>query len=227
MDTTESDAAAPPANDDYTDELDDLFVNQESFSGGFSGSLVDHHLPCTASNDTRCQIVASIPKWNKILSWIELELCELPGEGRRLGLVHVRNICHVWPEENQIRQAAAMLYWLLETHRCVESVQIPQYNGDPVMTYWCSVVICCTLSGNDSVKSLTFVDPLPCKRERIRAVLLSMKRLEELNYAVFSPDDVFPEMVSELLRTSETLTVLGFTAPIVKKEQNGLLLKAL
>ncbi|XP_075737659.1 uncharacterized protein LOC142777220 isoform X2 [Rhipicephalus microplus] len=133
MDTTESDAAAPPANDDYTDELDDLFVNQESFSGGFSGSLVDHHLPCTASNDTRCQIVASIPKWNKILSWIELELCELPGEGRRLGLVHVRNICHVWPEENQIRQAAAMLYWLLETHRCVESVQIPQYNGDPAL----------------------------------------------------------------------------------------------
>ncbi|KAL3193582.1 hypothetical protein MRX96_016932 [Rhipicephalus microplus] len=231
MDTTESDAAALPANDDCTDELGDLLVNQESFRGGFSRNLVDHRLPCTASNDTKRQIVASIPKWNEILSWIELELCELPGEGSQLELVHVRNICHVRPEGNQIRQAAAMLYWLLKTHRCVESVQIPQYIAqyidDPVMAYWCSVVICCTLSGNDSVKFLTFVDPLPLKRERIREVLLSMKRLEELNYAVFSPDNVFLEMVSELLRAPETLTVLDFTAPFGKKVQNELLLKAL
>ncbi|KAL3193578.1 hypothetical protein MRX96_016928 [Rhipicephalus microplus] len=39
MDTTESDAAAPPSNDDCTDGLSDLLVNQESFRGGFSRSL--------------------------------------------------------------------------------------------------------------------------------------------------------------------------------------------
>ncbi|KAL3195033.1 hypothetical protein MRX96_015991 [Rhipicephalus microplus] len=227
MDSMDSEAAAPPGNDDCTDGLSDLLVHQESFRGGFSRSLVNHRMPCTASTYTRCQIVASISKWNEILCWLELELRELPGEGRELGLVHVRNICHVRPEENQIRQAAAILYWLLKTHRCVASVQIPDYIGDPVITYWCSTVICCMLSGNDSVKSLTFVGPLPVKRERIREVLLSMKHLEELHYAVFSPDASFPEMISDLLRASETLTVLNFTAPFIKKKEHGLLLKAL
>ncbi|KAL3193609.1 hypothetical protein MRX96_016956 [Rhipicephalus microplus] len=219
MDTTESDVAAPPANDDCTDGLGDLLVNQESFRGVFSRNLVDHRMPCTASNDTRCQMVASISKWNEILSWIELELCELPGEGRQLGLVHVSNICHVRPEENQIRQATAILYWLLKTHRCVTSVHIPDYIDDPAMAYWCSVVICCTLSANDSVKSFTFYDLSSLKRQRIREALLSMKRLKELSYAGFSTDDFFPEMISELLHASETLIALKFIAPFVKKSK--------
>ncbi|XP_049273449.1 uncharacterized protein LOC119398990 [Rhipicephalus sanguineus] len=87
MDTTGSAAAAAPARDGAA-ELGDLLVHLEGARGCFSGSLIDYRMPCTASEDTRCQIVASIPLWNEFLCWLKLELRELTGVGRQLGLVH-------------------------------------------------------------------------------------------------------------------------------------------
>ncbi|KAH7944348.1 hypothetical protein HPB52_018583 [Rhipicephalus sanguineus] len=90
MDTTGSAAAAAPARDGAA-ELGDLLVHLEGARGCFSGSLIDYRMPCTASEDTRCQIVASIPLWNEFLCWLKLELRELTGVGRQLGLVHRKN----------------------------------------------------------------------------------------------------------------------------------------
>ncbi|KAL3193472.1 hypothetical protein MRX96_016827 [Rhipicephalus microplus] len=230
MDKTDSDAAATPAHDypaDELDELDDLLARHESFRGCFSSSLVDHRMPCTASDDTWCQIVAVIPQWNEFLGWLELELHKLPGEGRHMGLVQVCNICHVRPEKNQILQAAAILYWLLKTHRCVASIQIPDYNGDLVMTYWSNVVIGRVLSGNDSVKSLTFAELFPLTSERLCEVFPSMKRLEELHCGALSQDASCTHMVLELLRGSQTLTVLDFIVPYIDETHRCRLLSAL
>ncbi|KAL1458780.1 hypothetical protein MTO96_043470 [Rhipicephalus appendiculatus] len=144
MDPTGSAAAAVPAHD-TADALGDLLLHLEDVRGCFSGSLIDYRTPCTASEDTMCQIVASIPLWNEFLCWLELELRELPGEGRQLGLVQVRNVCHMRPTQSQMRQAATLLYWLLNTHRCVASVQIPNNTVDPEMASLCGVVLCSVL----------------------------------------------------------------------------------
>ncbi|KAL1458778.1 hypothetical protein MTO96_043468 [Rhipicephalus appendiculatus] len=74
MDTTCRAAAA----DEKAHEIARLFVELEGLRGYFSGCLIDYRMPCTASEDTSCQIVASIPLWNEFLFWLELELRELP-----------------------------------------------------------------------------------------------------------------------------------------------------
>ncbi|KAH7944350.1 hypothetical protein HPB52_018585 [Rhipicephalus sanguineus] len=224
MDPTVSAAAAAPGHDG-AGELGNLLVHLEGTRGYFSGSLIDYRMPCTASQDTRCQIVVSIPLWNEFLCWLELELRELSEVGSQLGLVHVRNICHMRPTHHQMRQAATLLYWLLKTHRCVSSVQIPNKTEDPEMANLCSVVLCNVLNGNDSVKSLALEISSPVQRERFCEVLLSMKCLGELHCAVFSLDETFPKTISALLRASATLTVLDFNAPLAGNVR--LLLKAL
>ncbi|KAH7943758.1 hypothetical protein HPB52_011331 [Rhipicephalus sanguineus] len=226
MDPTVSAAAAASGNDG-AGELGNLLVPLEGTRGYFSGSLIDYRMPCTASQDTRCQIVASIPLWNEFLCWLELELRELSEVGRQLGLVHVRNICHPLPTKGQMRQAAALLCWLLKTHRCVASVQIPNKTEDPEMANLCSVVLCNVLNGNDSVKSLALEISSPVQSEHFCEVLLSMKHLEELHCPVSSRDATFPKMISALLRASATLTVLDFNAPHMENAEVRLLMNAL
>ncbi|KAH7943759.1 hypothetical protein HPB52_011332 [Rhipicephalus sanguineus] len=225
MDTAGSAAAAASARDG-ADKLGNRLVQLKGARGPFSGSLIDYRTPCTASEDTRCQIVASIPLWNEFFCWLELELRQLPGVGSQLGLVHVRNICHVRPTHRQMRQAAAFLYWLLKTHRCVASVEIPSKTDDPEMAKFCSAVLCNVLYGNDSVKSLDLKLSWPVQSERFCGVLLSMKRLEELHCEVSSRDPMFPKAISAL-RTSATLTMLDFNAPLTDNAHAGLLLNAL
>ncbi|KAL3252719.1 hypothetical protein MRX96_054823 [Rhipicephalus microplus] len=220
MNTTESDVAAGPAHD-RAHELGDLLVHREVYRGCFSGNLVDHRMPCTFSEDTKCQIVACIPLWNEFLCWLELELRELPGEGGQLGVVHVPGICLPKPEETLLYQAATLLFWLLKIHHCVVSAHIPGYRVDPDVDDF-KVLI-----GNDSLKSLSFEHPWSVDSECVCKMLLSMKRLEELHCVVPSRDETFAKMVSGLLRASATLTVLEFIAPHMDLGQAVLLLSGL
>ncbi|KAH8023736.1 hypothetical protein HPB51_015534 [Rhipicephalus microplus] len=117
MDTTRSVATVDPMRYGSADSLGDILVHLEGASGCFSGSPIDYRMPCTASEDAVCQIVASVPLWNEFLCWLDLELRELPGGGTQLGLEHVRNVCDTWPTPVQLRQSTTLVYWLLKTHR--------------------------------------------------------------------------------------------------------------
>ncbi|KAL3252763.1 hypothetical protein MRX96_054819 [Rhipicephalus microplus] len=220
MNTTESDVAAGSAHD-RAHEPGDLLVHHEVYRGCFSGRLINYRMPCTASKDGSCQIVASIPLWNEFLCWLELELRELPGEGGQLGVVHVPDICLPKPEETLLYQAAALLFWLLKVHHCVVSVHIPGYRVNP------GVEGLKVLIGNDSLKSLSFEHPLSVDSDCVGKMLLSMKRLEELHCVVPLRDETFAKIVSGLLRASATLTVLEFIAPHMDLMQAVLLLSGL
>ncbi|KAL3196812.1 hypothetical protein MRX96_045083 [Rhipicephalus microplus] len=252
MDTPAGAAAAAPAHD----EIGDLLVHLEGARGRFSRTPIDYSLPCTASDNSRCQIVASIPLWNEFLCWLELELREL--SGGKLALVHVRKICCPRPTQSEVRQAAAILYVLLQTHRCVTSVQIPNYSDDSeVVLLWntypcrdgsviaelcspvlctddseianlCSAVLCNVLYENHAVKSVTLKVPSrSLQMERFCYVLLSMKGLQELHCEVSSWDKVFSTTISALLRDSATLTVFDVIPPRIENAHSGLVVRAL
>ncbi|KAH7950490.1 hypothetical protein HPB49_024567 [Dermacentor silvarum] len=106
-------------------EIGNLGVDLDGARGVFTGTLIDYRMPCTASEDTTCQIVSNLTVWNEFLCWIQLELRELPETGRQIGLVYVPDKCFLSATEYHLHRAAAVLYWLLKTHRCVASVHIP------------------------------------------------------------------------------------------------------
>ncbi|XP_049523642.1 uncharacterized protein LOC125945593 [Dermacentor silvarum] len=70
------------------EEMGNLVVDLDGAKGVFTGTLIDYRMPCTASEDTTCQIVSNLSVWNEFLCWIQLELRELPETGRQIGLVH-------------------------------------------------------------------------------------------------------------------------------------------
>ncbi|KAL3243814.1 hypothetical protein MRX96_019675 [Rhipicephalus microplus] len=74
MDTTRSVATVDPMRYGSADSLGDSLVHLEGARGCFSGSPIDYRMPCTASEDAVCQIVASVPLWNAFLCWLDLEL---------------------------------------------------------------------------------------------------------------------------------------------------------
>ncbi|KAH8040967.1 hypothetical protein HPB51_013249 [Rhipicephalus microplus] len=252
MDTPASVAAAAPAHD----EIGNLLVHLEGARGRFSGTLINYSIPCTASENSRCQIVASIPLWNEFLCWLELELREL--SGGKLALAHVRKICCPRPTQSEVRQAPAILYVLLRTHSCATSIQIPNYSDDSeivhlwntyprtdrsVIADFCSSVLCtddseianlCSavlgnvLDGNHAVKSVTLeVSSGSLQIERVFHVLLSIKGLEELHCEVSSWDKVISTTILALLRDSATLTAFDVIAPRIENAHSGLLVRAL
>ncbi|KAH7986977.1 hypothetical protein HPB51_026581 [Rhipicephalus microplus] len=114
------------------DPLGDILVYLERARGYVSGSPIDYCLPCTASEDAVCQILASAPLWHEFLCWLDLECAS----------------CLEW-ERNSNSCTSAMFvirgphltccfipppswHWLLKTHRCVVSVHIP-YIRDIIM----------------------------------------------------------------------------------------------
>ncbi|KAH7977314.1 hypothetical protein HPB49_000588 [Dermacentor silvarum] len=107
------------------DEIGNLLVDLDGARGIFTGTLIDYRMPCTASEETTCQIVSNLSVWNEFLCRIQLELRELPEIGRQIGLVYVPDKCFRSATECHLHRAAAVLYWLLKIHRCVASVHIP------------------------------------------------------------------------------------------------------
>ncbi|KAL3178824.1 hypothetical protein MRX96_009496 [Rhipicephalus microplus] len=79
MDCTRSVATGAPARCGSADALGDIQVHLEDARSCFSASRIDYRMPCTASEDAVCHIVASAPLWNEFLCWLDLELRELPG----------------------------------------------------------------------------------------------------------------------------------------------------
>ncbi|KAH7950488.1 hypothetical protein HPB49_024565 [Dermacentor silvarum] len=85
------------------EEVGHLLIDLEGATGRFSRNIIDYRMPCTAAEDTTCQIVPHLSLWNEFLWWLHLELRELSETGRQLGLA-IRKIC--------------LLYWPASPLRC-------------------------------------------------------------------------------------------------------------
>lgn len=189
-----------------------LLVDLEGARGFFSGKLIDYRMPCTATEDRTCQIVANLTVWNEFLCPLQLELQELPETGRQLGLVVVHNTCLPQPKR-RLDQAATVLYWLLCSHHCVARINITHVITYRGMAELCIPVLCKTLDGNPSLKSVILRSDLPVEFEckdikRVLKVISSLKCLEEVEFPHCSAWCL--HTVSDILRNTTTLTLLNW-----------------
>ncbi|XP_049523851.1 uncharacterized protein LOC125945672 [Dermacentor silvarum] len=192
------------------DEIGNLLVDLDGARGIFTGTLIDYRMPCTVSEDTTCQIVSNLSVWNEFLCWIHLELRELPETGRQIGLVRVPDICFRSATEYHLHRAAAVLYWLLKTHRCVASVHIPYvYTSSEERSKLYRAVFGILLDGN-SIKSLTVECSPRVYRSSFCNVLLSLN-FGEFQFFDTSIDSIVSTAISALIPTTATLSVLNLS----------------
>ncbi|XP_050032739.1 uncharacterized protein [Dermacentor andersoni] len=198
-----------------TADVRNLLVDLEGARGFFSGKLIDYRMPCTASEDRTCQIVANLSVWNEFLRPLQLELRELPETGRQLGLINI-DIGNVSaPPIDQLRQAATVLYWLLSTHHCVAQIHFGRMFASRPTAHLCLPVLCETLEGNYSLKSVvleyrSFGKLKSEEVEKILKIVSSLKCLEELEFP-HQYSSLCSRSVSAILRSTTTLTVLDWT----------------
>ncbi|XP_075558176.1 uncharacterized protein LOC142590166 [Dermacentor variabilis] len=194
-------------------DIRNLLADLEGARGFFSGKLIDYCMPCTASEDRTCQIVANLSVWNEFLCPLQLELRELPETGRQLGLMDVfySPPCSV-PMKARLCQAASVLYWLLSTHRCVARIQIGNMVTSEEMADLCFPVLCNTLDRNSSLKSVVleacFLVKLKSEEiEKLYKIILSLKCLEEIELPCPYSSLCSPS-IAAILRSTTPLTVL-------------------
>ncbi|KAL3178827.1 hypothetical protein MRX96_009499 [Rhipicephalus microplus] len=228
MDTTRSVVTGALLRRASSDSLGDILVHLEGARGYVSGTPIDYCMPCTASEDAVCQILASASLWNEFLCWLDLELRTLPGVGTQLELVQVRNVCHTRPTPDLLRHSTTLVHWLLKTHRCVVSVHIP-YIRDGEMFILNHILLDDLLWENDSVKgfsiNISFLSRVT--EEPFCTAILSMKRLEELHWKEPTCTATLSNTIPALLVASKTLTVLDFVTLHITKAQAQTLLNAL
>ncbi|KAL3247525.1 hypothetical protein MRX96_056958 [Rhipicephalus microplus] len=56
-----------------------LFVELEGCRGCFSGRLINYRMPCAASENTSCEIIAIVPLWTEFICQLELSYPEKEG----------------------------------------------------------------------------------------------------------------------------------------------------
>ncbi|KAH7949637.1 hypothetical protein HPB49_013138 [Dermacentor silvarum] len=195
-------------------EISNLLVDLENVRGVFSGKLIDYRMPCTASEDRTCQIVSNLTVWNEFLCPLQLELRELSETGRQLSLVEI-NRWYRGHREGRLRQAATVLYWLLSIHHCVARIQIGQIIASGEMAELCVPVLCKTLEGNSSLKSVILDSDFYAEFqsediEKFSHVISSLKCPEKLEYPLYPI--LCPRSVSALLRSTTTLTALDWSS---------------
>ncbi|KAH7950441.1 hypothetical protein HPB49_024070 [Dermacentor silvarum] len=210
------------------EEIGNLVVDLDGARSIFTGTL-DYRMPCTASEETTCQIVSNLSVWNDFLCWNQLELRELPETGRQIGLVYVPDKRFRSASDYFLERAYAVLYWLLKTHRCVASVHIPPLYASTERDKCRIAVFRKVLYGNSSIKSLIVEGPSRDDSTSFDDVLWSLKCLEEFESRdLFYDSSLYLTAIATLIRTTATLTVLNLSKiSRLERSQAQILLTAL
>ncbi|XP_054925647.1 uncharacterized protein [Dermacentor andersoni] len=189
-----------------------FLANLERTRGFFSGKLIDYRMPCTASEDRTCQIVANLSVWNEFLWPLDLELRELPETGMQLGLINFPSNSRSKLMKDRMHHGAAVLYWLLSTHHCVARMHIGNTFAFRETAKLCLPVLFETLDENYSLKSVVFdfrtvVELKSEEMEKLVEHILSPKCLAEIELPR-QHSSLCVHNVSAILRSTATLTVL-------------------
>lgn len=125
-------------------------ANLDGARGSFTRASIDYRSACTATQDNTCQIVRHLPVWNEFLCRAHLELQETPGVHGQLSLSACQGVRTYRASRDEFEQAAALVYWLLKTHRCVAvlDIQGSTWNAHPA-------IVANALRDSPFVKSLT------------------------------------------------------------------------
>ncbi|XP_077527156.1 uncharacterized protein LOC144138642 isoform X2 [Haemaphysalis longicornis] len=182
--------------------------------GRFTGKALNFQLPCTATENTICQIVGHLSVWNEFLFRACWQLQEMPGTSGRLSLAlfpHPTSIFWNSWNSKQLDRVILLVRHLLKTHRCVAHVEF-----DLLLLKVCDLTpLSEALQGRRSISrvKLTFQGS-PFGEDLARAALC-LPRLQELECSSFGClSETLIDSLSSLLRNTSSLKMLRFSGCI-------------
>lgn len=191
----------------------------------FEGAADDHLLPCTASDRETCQIVTKLMTWNKLLRGSPFEIQEYPEESNQLCLTYVI-LASLTPGKFRHWNApmqSETLAWLLETHRCIGSVNIPHSIDDNTRQSLLRAVW-----QNKFVKTLRLSSVRLPAVGSICAALPCLTNIRTLHFSTTDTTlDCFVAPLSVLLQASSSLKCLRLTGRFTDGEMINTLFGAL
>ncbi|XP_077528026.1 uncharacterized protein LOC144139605 [Haemaphysalis longicornis] len=204
----------------YTNSFITAFL--EDAKGSFTGAPIDFDQACTATEQRTCQIVPRVSIWNELLCHARLQLRELSGGQGQLALVAAETRFLPKPTKEERTQAAALVYWLLTTHRCVASVDISVFDGHDQL-------ICHAMWANPSIKTLKFDSGSLKIRQNLFTFVAFLGHVEELECttSLDRADDCLVAALGSLLRSTTSLRSLKLSSLLVEKKGARRLLEEL
>ncbi|XP_050041588.3 uncharacterized protein [Dermacentor andersoni] len=184
-------------------------ANLESARGCFTGAAVMHRVPCTADEGRTCQIATHLSIWNEILCYAGWEVRLASGMSGQFCVVNFAGCIPLFGSgiESQIevlmQQAATIVYWLLKTHRCLSTLTL----APPVLRSQADIV-CNALLAGKSLKHLTVLSTESVACKKLSAAISGLRWLEELELTFEECIEDMPVGLSELLRTTTSLSTL-------------------
>ncbi|KAK8765278.1 hypothetical protein V5799_032114 [Amblyomma americanum] len=173
-----------------------------------SGTYVDQFVPCTATDQSTCQIVPNLPALNELLFASHLELRELPDRCGQLSLSSFSHCGLLAPHSPQ----AELIFWLLTAHRCIVAVHVW------ISPFDCHTAsLCRTLQRNLWLKALKLQLYEFVSYHEICAAIACSPDLEELELSMHR------ECPAELASALSAL-FLRASAPLVSLKLNGVLM---
>ncbi|XP_077537941.1 uncharacterized protein LOC144150027 isoform X3 [Haemaphysalis longicornis] len=176
----------------------------ESLSGRFTGQTLNFRLPCTATEDTACQIVGHLSAWNEFFCLAFWKLQEMPGTSAKLSLVILSNPDLTFSSAPERHLAALLVCELLKTHRCVAHVELYTFIFEAQHE-----ILSVALREHPSITSVKFMSYGWINDEELATAALSVPRLQELEYS--GSPQYLPTLLLQLstfLPTTTSLTAL-------------------
>ncbi|XP_077536364.1 uncharacterized protein LOC144148720 [Haemaphysalis longicornis] len=175
----------------------------ESTKGQFTGRTLDFRLPCTATEDTGCQIVDHLSAWNEFFCVTSWQLQKLPGTSSKLSLSFFRDSSWRYCSA-QLHLATLLACQLLKSHRCVSHVELDIYLFEAHLD-----ILSDALRENQSITSVKLAFSGWINGEDLATAALSLPRLRELEHSGYGQHS--PTLVARLstfLQNTTSLTAL-------------------
>ncbi|KAL1445353.1 hypothetical protein MTO96_029228 [Rhipicephalus appendiculatus] len=162
-----------------------------------------------ADEERTCQIATHLSTWNEILCYVGLEVRLTSGTSGQFSVVKFAGRIPLFGSriESQIellkQQAATIIYWLVKTHHCLSTLSLL-----PTLLDSQAEIVCNALLEGKFVKNLVLMSTNRAASEKLSAAISGLPWLEYLELAMDTcPEDV-PAALSQLLRTTTSLSTL-------------------
>ncbi|KAH9375859.1 hypothetical protein HPB48_011771 [Haemaphysalis longicornis] len=172
-----------------------------SLNGQIRGQILNFRLPCTATEDTPCQIVDHLSAWNEFFCLASWQLKEVPGTSAKLSLAFFRDANPKYCSSQQRHLATLLACELLKSHRCVSHVAF-----DMSLSKAHIQILSDALRGSLSITSVKLAFWDWANGEDLAMAALSLPHLRELKYSGCAPHS--PTLVARLSSFLQTTTSL-------------------
>ncbi|KAH9375858.1 hypothetical protein HPB48_011770 [Haemaphysalis longicornis] len=176
----------------------------ETLSGQITGQILNFRLPCTATEDTPCQIVDHLSAWNEFFCLASWQLKEVPGTSGKLSLAFFRDANRKYCSSQQLHLVTLLACELLKSHRCVSNVEFDIHLFAAHLK-----TLSDALRASSSITSVKLEFFSRITGKDLATAALSLPHLRELEFSGYAKHSrTLVSRLSTFLQTTTSLTAL-------------------